>query len=197
MTAFGASVVEEALDKISKKRSGKGYHPLDVTKENLLELRNKKYEALSQLINKAKTTMSFEQRQFFFENVELGLLLDWRPSQAAELLLNSLKEKDSARSWASVEAAIKPLEQLEVEILRAERSPFEHWYRETWIRPKPSLFNVHRSYSQMREFINLNGMETPIKPAIKTGHRIPQHQLWNKFLEDLEKVKKNNSDNHK
>ncbi len=39
------------------------------------------------------------------------------------------------------------------------------------------------------EFINVNGMETPIKPKTNAEHKIQKHQLWDKFLKDLEKLK--------
>ena len=56
-------------------------------------------------------------------------------------------------------AAIGDVEQLELDILRAEHPPFEHWYRETWIRREPKLWNVHRPYEEMRTFLSTDGKQ--------------------------------------
>ncbi len=57
------------------------------------------------------------------------------------------------------QAAIKPLEQLEVEILRAEHPPFEKWCRKTWIRRDTSNDNLHRPYEKLRAFLSSGGTE--------------------------------------
>jgi hypothetical protein len=59
--------------------------------------------------------------------------------------------------WLLIWQARVPLEQLEIELLRAEYPPFDHWYRETWIRAELRRFNPHRSYSQLRAFIASEG----------------------------------------
>jgi hypothetical protein len=57
---------------------------------------------------------------------------------------------------------MEPLEKLEVEILRAERPPFEQWYRETWIRRGPTPHNLHRPYRELRLFLSTDGREYEI-----------------------------------
>jgi len=59
--------------------------------------------------------------------------------------------------WSSAEAALVPLEELENEIRRAERPPFENWYRKTWIRREMTSFNVHRPFEQLRLFLSRGG----------------------------------------
>ncbi len=63
------------------------------------------------------------------------------------------------KAWKMCRAAIKPLEQLEVEILRAEHPPFEKWYRQTWIRRDTSNYNLHRAYEKLRAFLSSGGTE--------------------------------------
>ena len=87
-----------------------------------------------------------ELHQFFFDHVVLPMRFDQRPSEAAVALRGAEKEK-----------AMAALEQLEVEILRAEHPPFEHWYRETWIRRGPKQWNVHRPYEELRLFMSTGG----------------------------------------
>jgi hypothetical protein len=96
--------------------------------------------------------MSRPARQFFFENGQLPLLLDLRPTQAAMELTAT-----AADPLQRADRAMVPLEQLEIEILRAERPPFEHWYRQTWIRRGPKSANVHRPYEEVRQFLSTEG----------------------------------------
>ena len=60
--------------------------------------------------------------------------------------------------------ARKPLEDLEVEIIRVERPPFENRYRKTWIRRETKLSNVHRSYEQLRVCMSSQGTRSLIEP---------------------------------
>jgi hypothetical protein len=62
----------------------------------------------------------------------------------------ALRNGDEAR-------AVEAVEKLETEILRGERSPFEDWYRETWIRRGPKQWNVHRPYEELRMHFSTNG----------------------------------------
>jgi hypothetical protein len=45
------------------------------------------------------------------------------------------------------------LKALEDDIRRAERAPFEQWYRKSWIRNDDSPYNLHRSYDKTRTFL--------------------------------------------
>ena len=51
---------------------------------------------------------------------------------------------------------IDDLKALEAEIRRAERPPFENWYRKSWIRNDDSPYNVHRSYERTLAFVIAN-----------------------------------------
>ena len=115
--------------------------------------------------------------------------MDFRPTESSLILLLALSETDSIEANNLLEKAMKPLEQLELEILRAERKPFEKWYRETWIRSQSSSLNVHRSYNQLRDFISSNGTISPIKSQENKGHQVKQAQLWSKFLDEMETLK--------
>jgi len=53
-------------------------------------------------------------------------------------------------------SAMEDLKTLEVEIKRAERPPFELWYRKTWIRNDDSPYNLHRSYERTQAFLTEN-----------------------------------------
>ncbi len=108
--------------------------------------------------------MNDQQQQYFFEHVVLGLLIDWRPTQAAIKLIEALDNPDITKSWKLCEEGRQPLEQLELEILRAERPPFENWYRKTWIRRETKPSNVHRSYEQLRVFLSSRGTRKLTEP---------------------------------
>ena len=55
------------------------------------------------------------------------------------------------------EQAMVPLEQLELEILRAEHPPFEEWYRNTYIRHPHTGLNPHKAYLFLRAFLSSGG----------------------------------------
>jgi hypothetical protein len=180
---------ENILDSLYKKLNHQTIDNIDETKINLLKTRSEKYKSLLSLILHVSQKMNNAQKQFFFENVELPLLMDFRPTESSLILLLALSEKDNMKAMSLVEKAMKPLEQLELEILRAERKPFEKWYRETWIRSQSSSLNVHRSFNQLRDFISSNGKIPPIKPKENRGHQVKQAQLWSKFLDEMETLK--------
>ena len=46
---------------------------------------------------------------------------------------------------------MEKLEQLAEETRRAERPPFDSWYKPTWIRRHDSLTNVHYSLNRLRD----------------------------------------------
>ena len=129
-----------------------------------LKARDEQYRSAMNTISRAQARMNDEQKQYFFEHIELGLLIDWRPTQAAIKLIEALDAPDAAQAWKLVQQARQPLEQLELEILRAERPPFENWYRKTWIRRETKPSNVHRSYEQLRVFTSSRGTHTLTEP---------------------------------
>lgn len=114
--------------------------------------------ALQTVRSAAETSSSLSERQFLFEHCELAMLADYRPMQAGALIAEALQTSDRAEIRRLCLAAMKPLEDLEGEIKRAERPPFDGWYRPTWIR-SPDFFssmsdmNLHRPYEMMRRFM--------------------------------------------
>lgn len=184
---FGADLVWTMLNHLVKKFKGESYKPVSEKDISLLKSRNEKYEQVMDLISKSEKNMTEMQKQYFFENTKLGLSFDWRPTQAALLLHKALEEKDEQKAWDYIHESMKPLEQLELEILRAERPPFDKWYRETWIRGKLSALNVHRSHELVRAFISSGG--TQDRPPKGTGHdNLQQSKIWTDFLEASEKL---------
>jgi len=101
---------------------------------------------------KARPLMNRDQRRFFFEHCALTALLDSLNTQAAFALdaggTDALKRADYAFALTG---------RSELFILQAEHPPFEHWYRETWIRRGPKSWNLHRPYEEVRQFLATNG----------------------------------------
>jgi hypothetical protein len=62
-------------------------------------------------------------------------------------------EPDAAAARRLCFLAFDELKALEDDIKRAERPPFDGWYRKTWIRSDESPYNVHRSYERTRSFL--------------------------------------------
>lgn len=161
---FGSSQVQAAIDQMERKIAGKPFKPFDEATISELKKRDQQFADAFTIVGEARAKMSRPQRQFFHNHVELPMLMDWRPTQAAILLAEALKELDAAKSWELCEQAMKPLEELEVEILRAEHPPFELWYRKTWIRRENSDLNVHRPFEQLRVFLSSGGKEKLQEP---------------------------------
>ncbi len=122
-----------------------------------LEMRKAMLKDALATAKKAMKGMDRPRRQFFFENLALGVLFDLRPVEAAIFLVNAMSEPEAGKAFELCERAMKPLEKLEVEIMRAERPPFEGWYRMTWIRKRRSRFNVHRPFLELRAFLSSSG----------------------------------------
>ena len=188
-TYFAATQFELILDQLHRRFTKKQPAVLNPSKIEALKNRNEKYEAAFKHINQLLPQLERAHKQFFFEHVELGLRIDHRPGQSALILLKALAEPNDAKAWDLIAEATLPLEKLEVEILRAERPPFEKWYIPTWIRMPVAPVNIHRSYTQLREFITNNGRETPIKPRMTFGHNIEGARLWSDFIEESARIK--------
>ncbi|MDZ8117028.1 hypothetical protein [Pontiella agarivorans] len=93
--------------------------------------------------------MTEEQARFFYDNAMYGMLIDFRPTQAAVLAW----EAAESGSEVPLLKAMDKLELLEQETLKAEFYPFENWYRETWIRRRPRFYNIHYSYHKLRAYL--------------------------------------------
>jgi len=97
--------------------------------------------------------MTPEQQQYFYENVTFPLLIDSRQTSAAIKLIRAASEPDEAAVRKLSFSAYDDLKALEDDIHRAERAPFEQWYRKSWIRSEDSPYNLHRSFEKIRSFL--------------------------------------------
>ena len=158
---FGKTILYKLLRMLDRKFNREDVGNL-YPEDNFLRKRELMYEYAFEIIASALNKMSEKQKQFFFENVILGLLMDRRPTQAALELNEALNEVDLQKAWQMCEQAIIPLEMLEDEILRAERSPFERWYGVTEARqifrynedfPLRRAGSPHGSYANLKGFL--------------------------------------------
>lgn len=175
---FGADRFEKLLQELGKKINGQKFEPVSGETIRQLKERDEAYRQTFENIEKAKLSMNSEQKQYFSEHVALGLLMDWRPTQAALTLSEALNAPNNETSWKLIEEARRPLEQLEIEIMRAERPPFEGWYRKTWIRRETKQWNPHRSYEQIRIFLSSKGTKQLTEPDVPRPDLTRFTRLW-------------------
>ncbi len=152
----GQTRVLEALDAMDRKFSGGATKFIASATLSALVQREAEYRQAFADAARAAAAMTPAQRQFFFENAELGLRIDWRQTQAAILLIRAAQTPDLTEARRLCFEARARLVTLEQEMLRAEHYPFEQWYRETWIRRSDAPSNVHRSYRRLEEFLRSN-----------------------------------------
>jgi hypothetical protein len=151
--AVGANAVADALAALEAKFSGTTAPPIAPDLGASLDRRARAYDAVQQTIAAASAKMPPDRRQFFYEHVAFPLVLDSRQTTAALTLLKALAAQDRAAARTSCLAAFAVLKTLELDIARAERPPFEQWYRKTWIRSDESPYNVHRSFERTQAFL--------------------------------------------
>jgi glycosyl hydrolase family 115 (putative glucuronidase) len=151
--AVGANAVAQALAALDAKADGKPVTPFAPDLASSLEQRRRAREAVLETIATASAKMTADRQQYFYEHVTFPLVLDGRQTKAAIALIKAVAEPDAtaARKWCF--SAFDELQALEADIRRAERPPFENWYRKTWIRSDDSPYNVHRSYERTRSFL--------------------------------------------
>ncbi|MBE7561067.1 glycosyl hydrolase 115 family protein [bacterium] len=150
---YGNSKVVGAVGSLQKKFRGESFVPAQAATLPTLRTRLSMYEEALPVVGRAADRMGNAERQFFFENCALGLLIDYRPTVAAIALVEAMSEPDLEKAWGMCVAARAPLEQLELDLLWAERPPFAGWYAPTWIRPRGSVRNVHEGYEQLRALL--------------------------------------------
>jgi len=75
-------------------------------------------------------------------------------------LIQAAGEPDQVRVRNLCLEAFDDLKTLEADIRRAERPPFENWYRKTWIRSDESPYNIHRSFEHLLALL----VENYLKP---------------------------------
>lgn len=156
---FSSVKIRDWLNELMKKLNGEECVLPSAAEIQELRERVAGYERALASADRATSSMSPMEGQFYFEHCRLGMLLDYRPSQAALVLARAFDAPDSVAARRICAEALKPLETLESEIKHAERPPFENWYRPTWIRYPDFMsggsdFNVHRPYEMMRRFID-------------------------------------------
>jgi hypothetical protein len=145
------------LDALTALRSKQAVAP---DKMRALEQRDRSYQDAMRTIAAAIARMTGEQKQYFYENVTFPLLVDWRQTTAAIKLSQAANSSDAATVRKLAFSALDDLKTLEEEIKRAERPPFEQWYRKTWIRNDDSPYNLHRSYERTQAYL----IENYLKP---------------------------------
>jgi hypothetical protein len=150
--AVGGNAVVDAIAALNAKLDGK---PLPSNVANLasLEQRRDAFDAALKTAADASSRMGRDRQAYFFEHVMFPLLLDWRQTRAAILLNQTLADISPDATRERCLDALKELTTLEEEIRRAERPPFERWYRKTWVRNDDSPYNVHRSYDRLLTFL--------------------------------------------
>ena len=150
----GSTRVQEALTGLGEKFRGEHVSPLEPPDAvESLQGRQRAFEQAFAAIAEAEAKMSPDQRRYLFENLTLGLRIDSRQTAAALLLARAMEAADPAQAKRLCFQAMDELTQLELEIRRAERPPFEGWYRKTWIKSDESPSNVHRSYEHLKGFL--------------------------------------------
>jgi hypothetical protein len=155
--AIGGNAVVQALTALEAKLSPAGPPAAAPSPAGPalpeLEQRSAAYSALLETVYATAKTLTGDRLQFFFEHVTLPLLIDARQTSAAMKLRIALAASDPTvtRRWCL--QAFDDLKMLEDDIRRAERAPFENWYRKSWIRDDNSPYNVHRSYQRTLSFL--------------------------------------------
>jgi hypothetical protein len=163
--------IQELLDRLYLKVAGEAYPAVDTATLTQLQARKSRLDQALAAETRAETAMSLSQQRFFSVAVGLGLRVAQRQTQAALKLEEALRAPNAARMWQSVREARAPLEQLEVELHRAEYPPFDRWYDESWIRSTLNESNPHRPYIQVRAFISSEGHGRVARGQPVTGPR--------------------------
>lgn len=152
----GTKQFDRALNKLEFRLKGDHHIQFDEEDQivlNQLEQRLTKYHNALNLCAKAEVKLNPQQKQFFFENVTLGLYMDYYPTRAAKLLLLALKKYPDEPALAAANEALVVLEELEEKLSASERPPFENWYRNTWIRRTDSWTNPHYAYIKLKSYL--------------------------------------------
>jgi hypothetical protein len=158
--SVGSNQVLNAVTALDTRFKGKGVPPIDSSVLASLRQRDTAYRAVFQIADGASARMPPDRQQYFFEHVIFPLLIDWRQTTAAIKLIQAAGEPDQATVRKLCLEALDDLKNLEADIHRAERPPFENWYRKTWIRSDESPYNIHRSYEHLLALL----VENYLKP---------------------------------
>jgi hypothetical protein len=154
--SVGSNSVAQALQALDDKWQNKPGTPIGPEMLASLDRRDAAYQAVLKTAEDARAQLAPDRQQYFYEHVMFPLLLDWRQTTAAIKLIKAVAEPDTASARKLCFSAFEDLKTLEEEIHRAERPPFENWYRKTWIRNDDSPYNLHRSYDRTLAFLIKN-----------------------------------------
>ena len=158
--SVGSNYVLQALSALDARMKNKTAAPISSDVLPALETRSTAYQTLSRTAAAAAAGMTPDQQQYFYEQISVPLLIDSRQTAAAIKFIRAVTEPDMAAVRKLCFSAFDELKALEDEIRRAERPPFENWYRKSWIRNDDSPYNLHRSYERTRAFL----IENYLKP---------------------------------
>jgi hypothetical protein len=162
---YGSERVHQLIERMSHRVVGtKDSTKLPATLRDELREREAALKGVLDLAAEASKRMDRAQAQFFHDHLVLPTLFDYAPTCAAVKLLEASEKSDTRAMLATAAEAMPNLETLEVEILRAERPPFEKWYRKTWIRRELRPTNVHRPFEELRAFLASDGRELLQEP---------------------------------
>jgi hypothetical protein len=159
---YASDAVQALLDRLYHLVAGDTVTPVSADTLAVLRARAPRLAAALAAEARAEALMGPAERQFFQEQVALGLRIDERQTRSALRLAAALAASTTAQMWRLAWTAREPLQQLEGEFEWAEHPPFERWYGETWIRSRGVRNNPHRSYDLVRVFLTSEGRERPV-----------------------------------
>ncbi|QBG47009.1 hypothetical protein EGM51_06225 [Verrucomicrobia bacterium S94] len=153
----GARSLERALHDVYSRlagdhHAGRWNDPEKQAEYNRMKTRASVYEKTLASAREAQSKMNAQEARFFYEHVIFPLLIDYRPTKAAEYVWQSTWSWPQDRIFALINQAEEQLQLLEDEVDQAERPPFQDWYKDTWIRRYDSYTNVHYSNYRMQDF---------------------------------------------
>ena len=130
----GGQKVIGAVESLDKKLRGEKFAPALAETLPMLLARAQHSEELRTALDVAKKYIKDAGRQrLFFENLELPAEIDRLNCAAAIKLVRAMSEPSRETTLALCKSALKDLDDLQSLLRKAERSPFQDWYRETWI----------------------------------------------------------------
>jgi hypothetical protein len=151
--SVGGNAVLDALNALQGRLQHKPFTPIAADVLPSLEKRDAAYQSLLKTLQANAMRLTPEQQQYFYESVTFPLLIDSRQTSAAIKLIRAATELEEASMRKLSFSAYDDLKALEDDIHRAERAPFEQWYRKSWIRSEDSPYNLHRSFEKTRSFL--------------------------------------------
>ncbi len=134
---YGAAKCLGALSSLEKKLRNEPFTPaMPETLPTLIE-RTEMQASVQRVCYQAETMVrNAVERRFLFENLSLAAAMDRLPTLAAVQLVEALSAKDKAETMERCRRALVYLDELQTELQRANRPPFEGWYGPSWTEPR-------------------------------------------------------------